>query len=105
MRCARLLRLVALLCLGIGTAAAADSSGAAIDRYLESRIRETQIPGMVAMVVDRNGARYTGAFGRQNVAGNQPMRADAIFRIASMTKPVTSLAVMMLVEEKKVGLD
>jgi methyl acetate hydrolase len=105
MRCASLLRLVAVFCLSIGTAAAADSGNAAIDNYLESRIRETQIPGVVAMVVDRNGARYTGAFGRQNVAGNQPMRADAIFRIASMTKPVTSLAVMMLVEEKKVGLD
>ena len=57
------------------------------------------------MVVDRNTIRYTGAYGRQDVAGNVAMKPDAIFRIASMTKPVTSLAVMMLVESREVGLD
>jgi len=105
MRTLSLFRVVAIVCLSIGTATAADSGNEAIDRYLQSRLSQTQIPGMVAMVVDRNGPRYTGAFGRRDVAANQPMRADAIFRIASMTKPITSLAVMMLVEEKKVALD
>ena len=104
MRCFALHRVLALLLLA-GSAVAAQPGGAALDQYLESRLRDTAIPGMVAMVVDRNGPRYTGAFGRQNVAGNLPMQADTIFRIASMTKPVTSLAVMMLVEEGKVKLD
>ncbi|HYP79690.1 MAG TPA: serine hydrolase domain-containing protein [Steroidobacteraceae bacterium] len=104
MRCFSLHRVFVLLLLA-GSAAAAQPGGAALDQYLESRLRETQIPGMVAMVVDRNGPRYTGAFGRQNVGANLPMHADTIFRIASMTKPVTSLAVMMLVEEGKVKLD
>ena len=73
--------------------------------YLEGKVRNTHIPGIVAMVVDRDGTRYVGAFGKQDVAGNVAMREDAIFRIASMTKPVTSLAVMMLVEEGRIGLD
>lgn len=98
-----------LACVGLvffsSVALTAQPGQAALDSYLESRLRETHIPGLVAMVVDGNGPRYTGAFGRQNVAGNVPMRADTIFRIASMTKPVTSLAVMMLVEEGKVRLD
>ncbi|HWK12704.1 MAG TPA: serine hydrolase domain-containing protein, partial [Vicinamibacterales bacterium] len=48
---------------------------------------------------------YTGAFGKADVAQNRPMAPDTIFRIASMTKPVTSLAAMMLVEHGQIGLD
>lgn len=80
-------------------------SSAAIDAYLTSVVRETRIPGIVALVVDADGVVYTGAFGRQNVAAGVPMAADSIFRIASMTKPVTSVAVMMLVQEGDIGLD
>ena len=101
----RAMRLFALLFLVTAMAGAAESGNPTLDRYLESRLRETGIPGYVAMVVDHNGPRYTGAFGRQDVAANLPMRPDSIFRIASMTKPVTSLAVMMLFEEHKLGLD
>jgi len=104
MRSFALYRVLALLLLA-GSAVAAQPGNTALDQYLESRLRETPIPGFVAMVVDGKGPRYTGAFGRQNVAANLPMQADTIFRIASMTKPVTSLAVMMLVEEGKVKLD
>jgi len=46
-----------------------------------------------------------GAFGRQDVRGGVPMATDTIFRLASMTKPVTSVAVMMLVQEGDLGLD
>jgi len=80
-------------------------TGAAIDSYLTSVVRDTRIPGIVALVVDADGIVYTGAFGRQNVAAGVPMAADSIFRIASMTKPVTSVAVMMLVQEGDIGLD
>jgi CubicO group peptidase (beta-lactamase class C family) len=56
-------------------------------------------------VVDADGTLYTGAFGRQDAANDVPMATDTIFRIASMTKPVTSVAVMMLVQEGDIGLD
>src|SRR5262249_17300509 len=48
---------------------------------------------------------FIGAAGQRDVAGHAPLPTDAIFRIASMTKPVTSLATMMLVEEGRIGLD
>jgi CubicO group peptidase (beta-lactamase class C family) len=81
------------------------ASSADIDAYLGGVVRETKIPGVVGLVVDADGILYTGAFGRQDVANNVPMATDTIFRIASMTKPVTSVAVMMLVQEGDIGLD
>jgi methyl acetate hydrolase len=78
---------------------------AELDAYLTSVIRDTRIPGMVALVVDADRVVYAGAFGRQDVARGVPMATDTIFRIASMTKPVTSVAVMMLVQEGDIGLD
>lgn len=80
-------------------------TSAAIDTYLGRAIEDTKIPGMVAMVADVNGVLYSGAFGEQDVAQHVPMALDSIFRIASMTKPVTSVAVMMLVEEGQIALD
>jgi CubicO group peptidase (beta-lactamase class C family) len=80
-------------------------SSGEIDSYLTSVVRNTRIPGIVALVVDADRVLYAGAFGRQDVAGDVPMANDTIFRIASMTKPVTSVAVMMLVQEGDIGLD
>jgi CubicO group peptidase (beta-lactamase class C family) len=89
------------------TAAPAEStrSSAAIDKVLADAVARGDVPGVVAMAVDRRGVVYQGAFGMANVESRQPLTVDAIFRIASMTKPVTSLAVMQLVEQKKVSLD
>jgi methyl acetate hydrolase len=78
---------------------------AGIDAYLSRAIATTKIPGVVAMVADADGVLYSGAFGRSDVANGKAMALDSIFRIASMTKPVTSVAVMMLVQEGDVGLD
>jgi methyl acetate hydrolase len=78
---------------------------AEIDAYLSGVVRDARIPGIVALVADADRVVYTGAFGRQNVATGVPMATDSIFRIASMTKPVTSVAVMMLVQEGDLGLD
>jgi methyl acetate hydrolase len=80
-------------------------SSTALDTYLTSVVRDTHIPGIVALVVDADRVVYAGAFGRQDVAAGKPMADDSIFRIASMTKPVTSVAVMMLVQEGDIALD
>jgi CubicO group peptidase (beta-lactamase class C family) len=48
---------------------------------------------------------YQGAFGVADVATGRPLASDALFRIASMTKPVTSTALMQLVEQGRIGLD
>ncbi len=63
-----------------------------LDSYLVGQVGPQRIPGLVAMVVDAKQTLYVGAFGQQDVAGNKPMRPDTIFRIASMTKPVTAVA-------------
>jgi CubicO group peptidase (beta-lactamase class C family) len=80
-------------------------NSAGIDDYLAGVVRDTRIPGIVALAVDADRIVYAGAFGRQDVARSVPMANDTIFRIASMTKPVTSTAVMMLVQEGDLGLD
>jgi CubicO group peptidase (beta-lactamase class C family) len=80
-------------------------SSAEIDAFLDQTVAQTKIPGVVAMVADADGVLYTAAFGEQDVANNVPMASDTIFRIASMTKPVTSVAIMMLVQEGDIGLD
>jgi len=78
---------------------------AAISAFLKDAVGKGQVPGIVALVAGRDGVIYHEAFGRQDVGKNLPMAKDSIFRIASMTKPVTSMGVMMLVEEGKIGLD
>lgn len=76
-----------------------------IDAYLREAVEVTGIPGIVALVVDRDEILYSGAFGLRNVERGEPMRMDTIFRIASMTKPVAATAIMMLVEEGELSLD
>jgi methyl acetate hydrolase len=78
---------------------------AALSKQLASSVERGDTPGVVALVVDRNGVLYEGAAGKLDVGRNLPMPVDAIFNIASMTKPVTSVAIMMLLEEGKLRLD
>ena len=78
---------------------------AAVDKVLSDAVARGDVPGVVAMVTDRNGVLYQGAFGMADVGTGRPMTVDTIFRIASMTKPVTSLAAMQLVEQGRLSLD
>jgi CubicO group peptidase (beta-lactamase class C family) len=63
------------------------------------------VPGVVALVVNRHGVIYQGAFGMADTASGRALTTDAIFRIASMTKPITSVAAMQLVEQGRFALD
>ncbi len=77
----------------------------ALDSYLQSAIGSTRIPGMVALVTNGEEVIYEYAFGLMDSANNKTMTADAIFRLASMTKAVTSTGIMLLVEDGLVALD
>ena len=77
----------------------------ALDEVLDEAVSSGVIPGAVALVTTRDSVMYHRAFGILDPAANLAMRPDAIFNIASMTKPITSLGVMMLVEEGLIGLD
>ena len=78
---------------------------AAIDRMWQAAVDAREIPGVVAAVTNRDRIVYLKAFGKQDVAKGVPMSTDTVFRIASMTKPVTSVGVMMLYEQGKLRLD
>src|ERR1700691_2098949 len=82
-----------------------DAGKAAISRQLSGAVSRGDSPGVVALVVGSDGVLYEGAAGKLDVAHNIAMPVNAIFSIASMTKPVTSVAIMMLFEEGKLKLD
>src|SRR5579871_4215167 len=81
------------------------SASSALDASLRGAIERKDVPGVVVLVTDKKGVIYHGAFGVADVSTKRPLKEDALFRIASMTKPVTSLALMQLVEQGKIGLD
>ena len=72
--------------------------------YLQGLVAEKKIAGAVVMISQDGKVLYLDAMGMQDVEAGKPMRSDAIFRICSMTKPITSVAAMMLVEEGKLSL-
>ena len=89
-----------------GTVAAQTSpASTALDASLKSAVERKDIPGVVALVTDKKGVIYEGAFGVADVSSGRALKTDALFRIASMTKPVTSVALMQLVEQGKIALD
>ena len=63
------------------------------------------LPGMLTYVWRRGQLVHTGLCGQMDIERGKPMREDAIFRIYSMSKPITAAALMMLVEEGLIGLD
>jgi methyl acetate hydrolase len=87
------------------TAPAAAASTSSVDAALSQTVTRGDVPGVVAMAVTRSGVVYQGAFGVADAAARRPLAIDSIFRIASMTKAVTSVAVMQLVEQHRLALD
>ncbi|HUR32625.1 MAG TPA: serine hydrolase domain-containing protein [Vicinamibacterales bacterium] len=96
--------------VGIPAASKPEDVGLAADRL--PRIHDTvqryldagQLAGAVTLVARRGRVAHFEAHGVMDLDSKAPMRKDAIFRIASMSKPVTGVAIMMLVEEGKVRL-
>jgi methyl acetate hydrolase len=76
-----------------------------IERTLRDGVDSGAVPGVVAMAADADGIVYEGAFGLRNLAGDTPMDQDTVFWIASMTKALTSVAAMQLVERGALALD
>jgi len=78
---------------------------AKIDAVLRRAVEAGDVPGVVATAATDRGVFYEVAFGLRDIAGGSAMTCDTIFRIASMTKAVTSVAAMQLVEAGKLDLD
>ena len=75
-----------------------------IRTVLQQEVDADRMPGAVVMIARRGQLIYSEALGFQDKAAGKPMSRDAIFRIYSMTKPLASVAAMMLVEEGKMQL-
>jgi CubicO group peptidase (beta-lactamase class C family) len=74
-----------------------------LHRVMTGYVERSEVPGLVGLV-SRRGEVHVDAIGAQSTGGH-PIRRDSIFRIASMTKPVTAVATMILVEEGLLRLD
>lgn len=77
---------------------------ARIDSFLRQSVDSNRIAGAVALVLRDGRVVYERAVGWADRESRRPMATDALFRIASQTKALTSVAIMMLVEEGKIGL-
>ncbi|PAY10396.1 MULTISPECIES: serine hydrolase domain-containing protein [Bradyrhizobium] len=80
-------------------------SKAQIDQVLRQKSEAKEIPGVVAVAATGKDVIYEGAFGKRDLSKSDPMTADSVFWIASMTKAVTSAGAMQLVEQGKLSLD
>ncbi len=71
------------------------------EKYVDSGL----LPGFVVQIFRRGELARSSAAGSMDISRNKAMREDAIFRIYSMTKPITAVALMMLAEEGRIALD
>jgi methyl acetate hydrolase len=77
----------------------------ALDAVLRRAVDAREVPGVVAMAATDDGLLYEGAFGVRDLGKGPAMTLDTVFRIASMTKAVTCVAAMQLVEQGKLAVD
>jgi CubicO group peptidase (beta-lactamase class C family) len=75
-----------------------------MDEAMRGYVERGEVAGVVTLLC-RHGEVHVEAYGAMDVASAAPMRRDSIFRISSMTKPITAAAAMILVEEAKLRLD
>lgn len=106
---------IALACASFGACATPQAPAPAsapaqvawrtLDTTIESRIAEHRYAGAVFAVARRDEVLHEAAVGLANIEAHAPMRTDTIFRQMSLTKPVTAVGVMILVDEGRIDLD
>jgi len=105
----RRLLLIGLALFGLLASPSAQSLSAErlarIDRFFQQYVDEARIGGAVALVLQDGKPVYERAFGWRDKEAGSKMTTDAIFRIASQTKALTSTAILSLMEEGKIGLN
>jgi CubicO group peptidase (beta-lactamase class C family) len=76
-----------------------------IDNAMQRHVDDKIIPGAVILIARHGKIAHLSAVGMQDVESKKPMKTDSIFRLHSMTKPLTSVALLMLYEEGRFQLD
>ena len=95
---------LALILSGTLVAAGQEPKLPGIATAMEEMIAKQEIAGAVTAVVNRNDLLHLAASGLADVAARRPMQPDTLFWIASMTKPVTGVAMLMLMDEGKLNV-
>ncbi|HUR46997.1 MAG TPA: serine hydrolase domain-containing protein, partial [Candidatus Saccharimonadales bacterium] len=93
------------LSAGIARSAEKESIASAFDRAMTDFMRPRQIPGGALAVVRGKRLVYAQGYGIANRELNTPVRPNSLFRIASISKPFTAVAVLHLIEKGKLRLD
>ena len=108
----RLAAFIALLCGAISCTGYCQDKGAAttvampqVKRVMQQYVDNSKVAGVVTMVSHRGNIVFFDAVGNAHTEAKLPMKKDTIFRIYSMSKPITSVAAMILVEQGKLKLD
>jgi CubicO group peptidase (beta-lactamase class C family) len=78
---------------------------ARIGNWMQGEVNAKRVPGAIVMVVRQGKVAYYEQVGQQDTVTQRPMARDSLFRIYSMTKPMVSVATMMMVEEGKITLE
>ncbi|MFI9824348.1 serine hydrolase domain-containing protein [Streptomyces sp. NPDC052013] len=76
-----------------------------LDRYAEREVDEGRMPGFLVAVARGGRIAHLTTYGLRDVAAGLPVESDTLWRIYSMTKPVTSVGALMLMEEGRLDLD
>jgi len=76
-----------------------------IDDYVKSEMERNHIPGLAIAVVRNGQVTLSRSYGRSNIELSTPVTSNSVFKLASLTKPITAMAIMVLVEEDKLALD
>jgi CubicO group peptidase (beta-lactamase class C family) len=82
-----------------------DEKLARIPRFLEGKVAGGELPGAQTLIWRRGRIVHHSLVGLSDIARGTPLREDAVFRIYSMTKPVTLVALLMLLEQGRIALD
>src|SRR6266496_770007 len=85
--------------------ASASEQADGVDDYLKSEMTKRHIPGVSVAVIRDGKVILASSYGQANVELSVPVTPDSVFKLASVTKPFTATAIMMLVEEGKISLD
>ena len=76
-----------------------------IDEFLIGAVEDLQVPSIAAIIVNQEKILYEGYYGFKNINTQEKINQNTLFRIASMTKPITSLCIFQLIERGFIKLD
>jgi CubicO group peptidase (beta-lactamase class C family) len=94
-----------LFALALTCCAFAGERDEAVAARMREMIARNEVPGAVTVVATPDGVTHLGVAGHADAGKTRPLRKDSIFWIASMTKPVTAVAVLMMQDESKLSID